>query len=144
MNTRPRGERSPGDAGDHGDANGVDCMVTDRTGLRDRQIGAPVASPRVGSTRREPTRMCVGCRRTDSWSALLRVAAVVGEDDDRVSLVPDPAHRIPGRGAWLHPMSGCFEQAVRRKAFVRALRLTSGSDTGLVVAYLDLNPHDVA
>lgn len=38
-------------------------------------------------------------------------------------LTPDPQHRLPGRGAWLHPSAACLEQAVRRKAFSRALRL---------------------
>jgi predicted RNA-binding protein YlxR (DUF448 family) len=39
--------------------------------------------------------------------------------------VVDAAARLPGRGAWVHPDSGCIENAVRRKAFGRALRLTS-------------------
>ncbi|MEZ5189928.1 MAG: YlxR family protein [Schumannella sp.] len=30
----------------------------------------------------------------------------------------------PGRGAWLHPDPGCVEQAIRRRAFGRALRAT--------------------
>lgn len=81
--------------------------------------------------------MCVGCRSTDSWSALLRVVALAGEDGGNVSLTPDPSHRMSGRGAWLHPTSDCFEQAVRRKAFVRALRLAHGPDVAPVLAHLD-------
>ncbi|MDQ2782031.1 MAG: YlxR family protein, partial [Actinomycetota bacterium] len=93
---------------------------TDRTGLRPRQ----------------PVRTCVGCRRTDSRSALLRVVAVVGEWGGNVSLVPDPRHRLPGRGAWLHLSTTCLEQAVRRKAFTRALRLQVGPDSTAVQKYL--------
>ncbi|WP_411284094.1 YlxR family protein [Lapillicoccus sp.] len=82
--------------------------------------------------------MCVGCRCTDSWSVLLRVVAVRGSGTAQVRIVPDRRHRLPGRGAWLHPSSTCFEQAVRRKAFVRALRLQAGPDVSEVAAHLDL------
>ncbi len=109
-------------------------MTTDRTGLRARQPDVRSACPPQG----EPTRMCVGCRVTDSWSALLRVVAVGSAEIDQVSVVPDPAHRLPGRGAWLHPSTECFEQAVRRKAFVRALRLQTGPDVRAVADHLNL------
>lgn len=42
--------------------------------------------------------------------------------DGRV--VVDAAARLPGRGAWVHPDMGCIENAVKRKAFGRALRTT--------------------
>ena len=99
---------------------GVDFTVTDRSGL-------PV---------RLPVRMCVGCRRRDSWSALLRVVAVRDEGGAGVALVPDPRHRLPGRGAWLHPSTTCLEQAVRRKAFTRALRLQAGPDVAPLTEHL--------
>jgi predicted RNA-binding protein YlxR (DUF448 family) len=54
-----------------------------------------------------------------------------------VVLVPDPRHRLPGRGAWLHPSTTCFEQAVRRKAFTRALRLQAGPDVSRVADHLE-------
>jgi predicted RNA-binding protein YlxR (DUF448 family) len=38
--------------------------------------------------------------------------------------VVDAAARLPGRGAWVHPDSACIENAVKRKAFGRALRTT--------------------
>ncbi|MDQ6897623.1 MAG: YlxR family protein [Actinomycetota bacterium] len=94
------------------------------------------ATDRTGPRDRTPTRTCVGCRRTDSWSALLRVVAVRNESGGDARLVPDPWHRLPGRGAWLHPSIGCFEQAVRRRAFARALRLSSGVDTTPVAHHL--------
>jgi predicted RNA-binding protein YlxR (DUF448 family) len=52
---------------------------------------------------------------------LLRVTA--GSDaDGRPVVVPDPAATRPGRGAHLHPTSECYDLAVRRRAFSRALR----------------------
>jgi predicted RNA-binding protein YlxR (DUF448 family) len=34
----------------------------------------------------------------------------------------DARHRLPGRGAWVHPRRTCIETATRRKAWARALR----------------------
>jgi predicted RNA-binding protein YlxR (DUF448 family) len=48
------------------------------------------------------------------------VAAV--QVDGNWCVVPDPGHKLPGRGASLHLDRGCFELAERRKAFTRALR----------------------
>ncbi|HEV2797714.1 MAG TPA: YlxR family protein [Nocardioides sp.] len=63
----------------------------------------------------------MGCRTRAAASELLRVVA--GSDaEGRPALVPDPAHRAPGRGAHLHPTSECWELAVRRRALPRALR----------------------
>jgi predicted RNA-binding protein YlxR (DUF448 family) len=71
-------------------------------------------------------RTCVGCRIRAAKSDLLRVVAVDGE------IVADPAARSPGRGAYLHPSPDCLEQARRRRAFPRALRVTGTlADVGL-------------
>ena len=45
-------------------------------------------------------------------------------------VVPDPQGTAPGRGAHLHPTTACYELAVRRKAFGRALRFTGGGAPG--------------
>lgn len=45
--------------------------------------------------------------------------------------LPDPDGTAPGRGAHLHPAPECYDLAVRRKAFARALRLAAGSGGGL-------------
>ncbi|MDN5790367.1 MAG: YlxR family protein [Micrococcales bacterium] len=55
-----------------------------------------------------------------------------------VVLSPDPRHRMPGRGAWLHPRPECFESAVRRKAFGRALRLQGMTDVTAIAQHLGI------
>jgi N utilization substance protein A len=69
-----------------------------------------------------PVRTCVGCRRRAPAAELLRVVARDG------AVVPDPRRRLPGRGANLHPSVECLEQAVRQKAFPRALRVSGPLD----------------
>jgi predicted RNA-binding protein YlxR (DUF448 family) len=71
-------------------------------------------------------RTCVGCRERSAKSTLLRVVA----DGDR--LVPDPAGRLPGRGASVHPDTRCIDLAVKRRAFPRALRLAGPLDASLL------------
>lgn len=75
-------------------------------------------------------RTCVGCRACAAKSDLLRVVGRGGE------IVPDPRARLPGRGAYLHLSQKCFEQAVRRRAFARALRLPGPLATGALEEYL--------
>ena len=68
----------------------------------------------------------MGCRKRATKSELLRVT--VGSDaDGQPAVVPDPLGTAPGRGAHLHPTTECFDLAVRRKAFGRALRVTDGA-----------------
>ena len=64
----------------------------------------------------EPVRTCIGCRQKADKSALVRVIV----SDGRVDL--DETGSAPGRGAWLHPTPECGNEAVKRKAFGRALR----------------------
>jgi uncharacterized protein len=64
----------------------------------------------------EAVRTCVGCRTRAPRSDLLRVVQVDSE------LVPDHRGAMPGRGAWVHPTGECVDVAIRRRAFVRALR----------------------
>ncbi|WP_307816418.1 YlxR family protein [Nocardioides limicola] len=69
----------------------------------------------------------MGCRTRVAKNELLRL--VLGTDDaGQPAVVPDPTGSAPGRGAHLHPTRACFELAVRRRAFTRALR----SQVGLV------------
>ncbi|WP_257440998.1 YlxR family protein [Nocardioides daeguensis] len=73
-----------------------------------------------------PVRTCIGCRARATKSELLRVTAGSGSDG-RPAVVPDPGGTAPGRGAHLHPTTGCYDLAVRRKAFSRALRIAPGA-----------------
>ncbi|MER6215277.1 YlxR family protein [Streptomyces sp. NPDC048387] len=70
-----------------------------------------------------PERTCVGCRERAAKSDLLRIVAV-GD-----ACVPDPRGTLPGRGAYVHPAVVCLDQAVRRRAFPRALRSAGPLDT---------------
>jgi predicted RNA-binding protein YlxR (DUF448 family) len=67
-------------------------------------------------------------------STLLRVVA----DGDR--LVPDPAGRMPGRGASVHPDLRCVDLAEKRRAFPRALRLAGPLDLSPVRESLQDRP----
>ena len=83
-----------------------------------------------------PVRTCVGCRKRAAKRELLRVTA--GSDTDgQPAVVPDPTATALGRGAHLHPTSECYDLAVRRKAFTRALRLGTGLSVAPVGEYLD-------
>ncbi len=56
--------------------------------------------------KRIPVRTCVGCRRTAAKADLTRLVLRGG------ALVPDPAGREPGRGAYVHPRPGCLQAAL--------------------------------
>jgi predicted RNA-binding protein YlxR (DUF448 family) len=58
------------------------------------------------------------------------------DNDGRPAVVPDPSATAPGRGAHLHPTTECYDLAVRRKAFPRALRLGTGLSAVPVGDYL--------
>ena len=62
----------------------------------------------------KPMRTCIGCRRTDAKSALVRLVAQGG-----VAIV-DREARLPGRGAYVHPTRECLQAA--QGALPRALR----------------------
>lgn len=86
-----------------------------------------------GSSRTDgPLRTCIGCRKRVRAAELLRVVA----DREHHVVQPDPRHRMPGRGAHLHPVLNCFDQAVRRRAFARALRCENALDSLPLEHYL--------
>ncbi|WP_230487127.1 YlxR family protein [Nocardioides anomalus] len=68
----------------------------------------------------------------------------VGSDaHGRPAVVPDPQGTAPGRGAHLHPTTECYELAVRKKAFGRALRWSGpgGLESVAVREYVTGPPH---
>ena len=73
----------------------------------------------------------MGCRTRAAADDLLRVVVVDGV------LIPDLRRRLPGRGAWLHPVPECLSRAERRSAFPRALRVPGPLDTTAVRTHLD-------
>ena len=98
---------------------------------------AAVAGPTVPAAR-VPVRTCVGCRARAAEPELVRVVAVRG------ACVPDPAARLPGRGAYLHPDPACLDLAERRRALPRALRVPGRSPSmrcAVVALELDSSTH---
>jgi uncharacterized protein len=72
--------------------------------------------PDAAARPRTPERTCIGCRRKAGPAGLVRVAR---RPDGRLAV----GRAEPGRGAWLCAGSAsCFDAAVRRRAFGRALR----------------------
>ncbi|MGC2655220.1 MAG: YlxR family protein [Mycobacterium sp.] len=49
------------------------------------------------------------------------------------AVIVDATGSLPGRGAWLHPAPQCAHEAIRRRAFTKALRITGSPDTSAVV-----------
>ncbi|MEW2049746.1 YlxR family protein [Streptomyces sp. NPDC051445] len=78
-----------------------------------------------------PERTCVGCRDRAAKTELLRIVAI------KDACVPDPRGTLPGRGAYLHPAPVCLDQAVRRRAFTRALRAPGALDTKVLRQYVE-------
>lgn len=73
----------------------------------------------------EPVRTCVGCRRREKKVDLLRLTVVAS------IIRVDTAQRLPGRGVYLHPRPSCWEQARRKRALTRGLRVAD-ADPGPV------------
>ncbi|GAA2517287.1 YlxR family protein [Streptomyces gobitricini] len=82
-------------------------------------------------TRACPERTCVGCRERAAKHDLLRIVVIMGE------CAPDPRGTLPGRGAYVHPASVCFDLAVRRRAFPRAFRVQGPLDVANVRRYVE-------
>ncbi|MET8561586.1 YlxR family protein [Streptomyces flaveolus] len=82
-------------------------------------------------TRACPERTCVGCRERAAKNDLLRIVEIEG------ACVPDPRGTLPGRGAYVHPALVCLDQAVRRRAFPRALRVPGPLDTKALRRYVE-------
>ncbi|WP_074390866.1 YlxR family protein [Hoyosella altamirensis] len=82
-----------------------------------------------------PVRTCVGCRRRALAADLLRVVAQRG-DSSRITVLPDPHRRMPGRGAWLHLDPRCLAKAEKRRAFGRALRVSGETDVAALASII--------
>lgn len=78
--------------------------------------GKKVTGPRP---KHVPKRTCIACRKVDAKRGLQRLVRVEG---DRVAL--DPSGKRAGRGAYVCAERGCWEQALKRAAIERALKVT--------------------
>ena len=67
--------------------------------------------------RAEPERTCVGCKGRAPKRALLRFSR------SAEGVVLDATWRAPGRGAYVHRRPACAEEALRKGALARALRV---------------------
>lgn len=105
-------------------------MISKR--LRDESTGSAAI--------RQPVRTCVGCKVKVPAVDLLRVVARASSGEslscDWVA-VPDVHHTLQGRGAWLHLDPQCLDNAERRRAFGRALRVSGSVDTSEVAAFVE-------
>lgn len=82
----------------------------------------------------EPIRTCVGCRRREPQSALIRV--VYQNHARGVVVVVDDNRALPGRGAWLHPNHRCVTRAIKKRALNHAFRIRQPLETeDLMVRY---------
>ena len=71
-----------------------------------------------GRLRHVPERTCVACRTREAKRALIRL---VRTPEGEVEV--DVTGRRPGRGAYLCSDPACWEEALRRRALNRALRV---------------------
>ena len=65
----------------------------------------------------QPTRTCVGCRKTDEQVKLVRIVL-----DGAGRAKVDRHRRMEGRGAWIHETRACVEKVVHNGGLPRAFR----------------------
>jgi hypothetical protein len=71
--------------------------------------------------------MCVACREREVQKTLIRVVSAQNQ------LVVDHEQKALGRGAYVHPAAECIENALKRRMFVRALRVSANVDVTAIV-----------
>jgi len=96
---------------------------------------------RMNGVRKQPirTRTCIATRTSQPDTRLLRVVA---DPEVPGRVLADPGRRLPGRGAWITPSLDAVELAEQRRAFGRALRLSTAVDLGHVRTYLASSQSD--
>ncbi len=140
--TLPRRAREPGAPGGHDrpdDGPGRPRSVCSEQvdGRLSRDPARDFGYPTLVRIRRPRSDRCgrVWGAGSENWpSNCVRVVAV-SDRHGNCAVTVDSASSLPGRGAWLHPDQQCLDAALRRRAFVRALRITGSPDTSAVVEY---------
>jgi predicted RNA-binding protein YlxR (DUF448 family) len=86
-----------------------------------------------------PQRTCVGCREVQSKRQMLRV---VRQTDGHIQI--DATGKAPGRGAYLHAQSACWNQALSGGRLAHALKLDriEEADRVLLQAYAATLPKE--
>ena len=84
-----------------------------------------------------PRRTCIACRKVDAKRGLRRLVRIEG---DRVAV--DSTGKRAGRGAYICADRRCWEQALKRTAIERALKLAQlePEDKAMLVAYASSLP----
>lgn len=82
-------------------------------------------------------RTCIATRQKVEDTQLLRVVA---DPEHPGRVLADPRRKLPGRGAWIKPTPEAVELAEQRRAFARALRLSTPVDVSHVREYVS-DPH---
>jgi len=77
--------------------------------------------------RSQVMRMCVACRERETQQTLIRVVSLQGQ------LIVDLDKNAVGRGAYVHPATECIDNALKRRMFVRALRVSADVDVSRIV-----------
>ncbi len=78
-----------------------------------------------------PQRTCVGCRTVNAKRQLVRLVRTPAG-----GVTVDPSGKAAGRGAYLHTLYACWEQALDRRTLDQALKLTlSDTDRAQLRAY---------
>ncbi len=70
----------------------------------------------MGKIRKQPQRMCVGCREMKNKRELVRI---VRSPQGEIDL--DITGKKPGRGAYICPEPDCLRQAIKGKRLQKAL-----------------------
>jgi predicted RNA-binding protein YlxR (DUF448 family) len=84
---------------------------------------------------RIPQRMCVACRGGAGKRELIRVVRSGAE------VKVDSTGKMPGRGAYLHPVRACWQRALDQRLLQRALRTNlSPTDLRQLAAYAQTLP----
>ncbi|MCB0185947.1 MAG: YlxR family protein [Caldilineaceae bacterium] len=88
-----------------------------------------------------PQRMCIACRQGAGKRDLVRVVRTAS------GVQVDPTGKLAGRGAYLHPVRSCWQQALESRLLQRALRnAINAEDLQALTAYAaslpDVDPLD--